>query len=210
MTNTRETEARELLPTGAGICAYDLDECTVTIALDSEADVRSMVGRIPARNRAAVVDDADLPSADDVRGILSRPPIEPAGEDGVIQADRDAAADEYQRSGDDESANDCRSALCDADQLVQAFANHRLAHRISRERGRAGDEDERFLTAYVSKDTRTIGIEHPTGADFQNVLEAHVALRDRLNVRIAEQQKCPFNPATPPIPAASRDGAGEG
>lgn len=62
-----------------------------------------------------------------------------------------------------------------------------------------GEDDERFLLAYVSRDTKIIGIEHPTEADWSEVLAAHVALRDRLNVRIAEQEKCPFNPSTPSV-----------
>jgi chromosome segregation ATPase len=62
---------------------------------------------------------------------------------------------------------------------------------------------EQWLTAYVSQDTKIIGIEHPTEADWQEVLNAHIALRDRLNVRIAEQDKCPHKPATPATDAAS-------
>jgi hypothetical protein len=56
-------------------------------------------------------------------------------------------------------------------------------------------EGDYFLTAYVSKDGRTVGIDHPTEADWNDVLTAHVGLRDRLNERIAEQEKCPFKPA---------------
>ena len=55
------------------------------------------------------------------------------------------------------------------------------------------EDDEHFLVAYVSKDTKVIGIEHPTGASFEDVLAAHIALRDRLNVRIEEQDNCPFS-----------------
>lgn len=61
----------------------------------------------------------------------------------------------------------------------------------------AEDDTERFLLAYVSQDTKVIGIEHPTEAIWQDVLAAHIALRDRLNLRIAEQEKCPFKPAAP-------------
>jgi len=56
------------------------------------------------------------------------------------------------------------------------------------------DGTERFLLAYVSHDTKVIGIEHPTEAPWDDVLNAHIALRDRLNVRIAEQKKCPHGP----------------
>lgn len=53
-------------------------------------------------------------------------------------------------------------------------------------------EAERFLTAYVSEDAKVIGIEHETEADWHAVQRAHEALRDRLNVRLAEREKCPF------------------
>lgn len=43
------------LPIGAGVCAYDRDECTVTIALDSVDDVLALVEALP-RNRIKVCD----------------------------------------------------------------------------------------------------------------------------------------------------------
>lgn len=39
------------LPVNAGVCAYDRDECTVTIALDTEDDVLAVVSTIPSRRR---------------------------------------------------------------------------------------------------------------------------------------------------------------
>lgn len=39
------------LPINAGVCAFDRDECTVTIALDTEADVDALVSTIPSRRR---------------------------------------------------------------------------------------------------------------------------------------------------------------
>ncbi len=54
--------------------------------------------------------------------------------------------------------------------------------------------DERFLVAYVSQDAKVIGIEHDTEADWVAVHRAHVVLRDRLNERLAEREKCPFRP----------------
>lgn len=54
--------------------------------------------------------------------------------------------------------------------------------------------DEEWLVARVSQDTKIIGIDHPTEADWNDVLQAHIALRDRLNERIAEQTNCPFMP----------------
>ena len=45
------------LPIGAGVCAYDRDECTVTIALDTPEDVRWLVENLPHRNRVKLCDD---------------------------------------------------------------------------------------------------------------------------------------------------------
>lgn len=56
-------------------------------------------------------------------------------------------------------------------------------------------DPERFLTAYVSQDGKVIGIEHDTEADWHEIQRAHEVLRDRLNVRLAERDKCPFKPA---------------
>lgn len=61
--------------------------------------------------------------------------------------------------------------------------------------GEEHDDEERFLTAYVSRDTRVIGIEHPTEADWHEVRQAHEALRDRLNERLGAQDDCPVKPA---------------
>jgi hypothetical protein len=38
----------------AGVCAFDLDECTVTFALDSEEEVVALVKRSPWRSRVGV------------------------------------------------------------------------------------------------------------------------------------------------------------
>lgn len=57
-------------------------------------------------------------------------------------------------------------------------------------------EGENFMQVRVSQDGRTIGIDHPTEASWEDVLRAHISLRDRLNERIAEQQNCPFAPDT--------------
>jgi hypothetical protein len=70
-------------------------------------------------------------------------------------------------------------------------------------------EGDYFLTAYVSKDGRTVGIDHPTEADWNDVLTAHIGLRDRLNERIAEQEKCPFKPVTSPSAEAAQPVAWE-
>lgn len=48
-------EIRAGLPKNAGVCAFDRDECTVTIALDSETDVTALLSALPSRNRAAVI-----------------------------------------------------------------------------------------------------------------------------------------------------------
>jgi len=60
--------------------------------------------------------------------------------------------------------------------------------------------EERFLLAYVSQDAKIVGIEHDTDADWHEVQRAHEVLRDRLNERLAERDKCPFKPATRPSP----------
>jgi hypothetical protein len=41
-------------PTGAGPCAYDIDERTVTFAFDTEEDVRFVIASMPSRNRSAL------------------------------------------------------------------------------------------------------------------------------------------------------------
>jgi len=56
------------------------------------------------------------------------------------------------------------------------------------------DSDETFLTAYVSANTNIIGIDHPTEAPWQQVYDAHVALRDRLNERLEQEDLCPYKP----------------
>lgn len=65
-------------------------------------------------------------------------------------------------------------------------------------------DDEHFLEAYVSKDGHVVGIDHPTEADWHTVLAAHIAFRDRLNERIAEQENCPHKPSTPDEPSMDR------
>lgn len=42
------------LPIGAGVCAFDRDECTVTIALDTLEDVLWLIENLPHRNRVRV------------------------------------------------------------------------------------------------------------------------------------------------------------
>lgn len=66
------------------------------------------------------------------------------------------------------------------------------------------DEPEHFLTAYASKDGRETGIDHPTDADWNDVMAAHVGLRDWLNDRIANQGSCPHRPVAQPVPVAWR------
>jgi hypothetical protein len=46
-----------MLPPNAGIVAYDRDECTVTIALDCEADVLALRDVLPLRKRVKLCDD---------------------------------------------------------------------------------------------------------------------------------------------------------
>lgn len=61
------------------------------------------------------------------------------------------------------------------------------------------DYGEHFLVAHVSKDGKMVGIDHPCDAVWADVLTAHVALRDRINERIAEQDGCPFKPTPTPV-----------
>lgn len=68
-------------------------------------------------------------------------------------------------------------------------------------------DDERFLTAYVSRDGRVVGIDHPTDASWHDVLQAHEALLARVQERIAEQQNCPFYVALRPDDALREAGA---
>jgi hypothetical protein len=39
------------LPADAGVCAFDRDECTVTLALSNEDEVMALVRALPSRNR---------------------------------------------------------------------------------------------------------------------------------------------------------------
>lgn len=54
--------------------------------------------------------------------------------------------------------------------------------------------DSQFLVATVSQDGREVGIDHPTDANWDDVLRAHISLRDRINERLAENGNCPFKP----------------
>lgn len=51
------------LPPGAGWCAYDIDECTVTIALDTPDQVHALRRCLPARGRVRLIDDAETRAA---------------------------------------------------------------------------------------------------------------------------------------------------
>ena len=52
--------------------------------------------------------------------------------------------------------------------------------------------EQNFMVVTVSQDGTEIGIDHPTDADWNDVFRAHISLRDRMNERIAEMDKCPF------------------
>lgn len=61
------------LPADAGICADDLDECTVTLALSSEAEVRAARAALPLRNRVRVMPDTrhrPAPSVEVTEAVL--------------------------------------------------------------------------------------------------------------------------------------------
>lgn len=46
------------IPAAAGVCAFDIDECTVTLALDKADDVWALVNSLPAKNRVMVCSKA--------------------------------------------------------------------------------------------------------------------------------------------------------
>lgn len=94
---------------------------------------------------------------------------------------------------DMECARNIRNAWdvnCDTASEIAAF--HHLATRT--DATPVADSDETFLTAYVSADTNIIGIDHPTEAPWQQVYAAHIALRDRLNERLEQEDLCPYKP----------------
>ena len=51
-----------------------------------------------------------------------------------------------------------------------------------------------LLTATVSRDLSTVSITHDTDADWHKIREAHILLRDRINERLAAEDRCPFKP----------------
>lgn len=57
------------------------------------------------------------------------------------------------------------------------------------------DYGEHFLVIHANKDGTLVGIDHPCDAVWNDVMAAHVAVRDRINERIAQQDGCPFKPA---------------
>ena len=73
MTNPQAL--REALPSSAGWVAFDLDECTVTIAVDSADEVRAVRDALPSRNRVRVFDATTVATAviqGDARGIMEQ------------------------------------------------------------------------------------------------------------------------------------------
>ena len=64
--------------------------------------------------------------------------------------------------------------------------------------------DSQFLVATVSQDGREVGIDHPTDANWDDVLRAHISLRDRINERLAENGNCPFKPQPSELEADAR------
>jgi hypothetical protein len=45
------------LPGSAGICAFDRDECTATIAFETEAELQAVINRLPGRKRVRIIED---------------------------------------------------------------------------------------------------------------------------------------------------------
>lgn len=87
-----------------------------------------------------------------------------------------------------------------APNIIAIINRKRRLARVEGAKAMQEPTDEEWLVARVSRDTKIIGIDHPTEADWNDVLQAHIALRDRLNVRIAGQQNCPHKP--PPLDPA--------
>jgi hypothetical protein len=52
-----EKRLERMLPVGAGICAFDVDECTVTLALDNCDEVKVLVDALPAKSRVRLAGD---------------------------------------------------------------------------------------------------------------------------------------------------------
>lgn len=52
-----------MLPQTAGVCAYDRDECTVTVALDNIDQVMAMVKALPCKGRVMLVDEPTPPAS---------------------------------------------------------------------------------------------------------------------------------------------------
>lgn len=59
-----EEEGGWRLPPDAGICAYDLDECTITLALSNAAEVREAFRMLPDRHRMRVIPDSAIELAE--------------------------------------------------------------------------------------------------------------------------------------------------
>lgn len=92
--------------------------------------------------------------------------------------------------------------------IEQATAAESALSQVTKERDEAREElatGTHFLTAYASADGKESGIDHPTDADWNEVRTAHVALRDWLNYRIENEDKCPLRPSP-----ARAEGAEEG
>lgn len=77
---------------------------------------------------------------------------------------------------------------------LMAWVQQMLDELLNSQPAAEANDDERFLVACVSEDGTVSGIDHPTDAPWETVLNAHVALRDRLDERIAEQNGCPLKP----------------
>jgi hypothetical protein len=58
------------------VCAYDRDERTVTLALDTESDVETLVATIPSRRRAAFAEAVARNDAERGRPLTGREKLE--------------------------------------------------------------------------------------------------------------------------------------
>jgi hypothetical protein len=58
-----------LLPASARVCAFDLDECTITVAFDTEEEVRRAAAVLPAGHRKVLSEISRLRNDDPQKGV---------------------------------------------------------------------------------------------------------------------------------------------
>jgi hypothetical protein len=113
-------------------------------------------------------------------------------------------AEENGKSG---TCEPCGKDIC-AGQPVQCWDDIGTAHfncddpwaipsPVPMPEAESSEDEEDFLVARVSRSGKIIGIDHPTEAIWTEVRDAHIALRDRINERLQNQDFCPFRRVKP-------------